>query len=429
MTATIHRLHNTNPVAGYLRVSHHDHRWLDDQLARGTLPFRRFVFEAAHIRQQRQLVGHLRAANCEIVLDSNFAELSSIAKFQGASRQLPWARPDKPWSAEDLVGNRADYVASQIAEFALEEQVDVVLSPNGLIEVGSDWLAAGVRLNQALARTLARSGGSRVAVDYQLIGTMALLREPSFRSDIKAALKDVAAENIWLRTSGHDANSTGTGSRRYIEAVCDLHEINRPLIADMAGGFPALSATAAGAVGGFSFGVGQKEAFRANDYKRVPANGGGGGAKRVYVSELGRWFSEDHFVIMSQAKGAKTRVLCRDTSCCINAGDDMIDNRNGHFLKSRAAQIEQISRVPDERREADFLLKQIGPALRTARALSRLDYTDNKVLRIIHEEKKRLTLMNDVFADLLINSENRDRSEAPHFRGNTNAVVLLGRGA
>lgn len=113
MTATIHRLHNTNPVAGYLRVSHHDHRWLDDQLARGTLPFRRFVFEAAHIRQQRQLVGHLRAANCEIVLDSNFAELSSIAKFQGASRQLPWARPDKPWSAEDLVGNRADYVASQ----------------------------------------------------------------------------------------------------------------------------------------------------------------------------------------------------------------------------------------------------------------------------------------------------------------------------
>lgn len=429
MTATIHRLHNTNPVVGYLRVGHRDHRWLEDQLARGTLPYRRFVFEAAHIRQQRQLVSLLRAANCEIVLDSNFAELSSIGKFQGASRQLPWARPDRPWSAEDLAGNRADYVASQIAEFALEEQVDVVLSPNGLVEVGSDWLRAGVRLNQALARTLSRSGGSHISLDYQLISTMALLRELDFRADIKSALKDVAAENVWLRTSGHDANSTGTGSRRYIEAVCDLHEINRPFIADMTGGFPALSAAAAGAVGGFSYGVGQKEAFRAADYRREPADGGGGGPKRIYVSELGRWFSEDQFIIMSQAKGAKTKVLCRDTSCCTNGGDDMIDNRNGHFLKSRAAQIEQISRVPDDRREADFLLRQIGPALRTARALARLDYGDDKTLKTIQDEKRRLTLMNDVLADLLMDSGNRSRSEAPLFRGNTNAVVILGRGA
>ena len=264
MAATIHRLHNTNPVAGYLRVGHRDHKWLEDQLARGALPYRRFVVEAAHIRQQRQLVKLLREASCEIVLDTNFAELSSVGKFQGASRQLPWAREDRPWRADDLVGNRADYVASQIAEFATEERVNVVLSPNGLIDVGSDWLTAGVRMNLALARALA--GGQRISLDYQLIGTMALLREIDFRADVKAALSDVVAENVWLRTSGHDANSTGTGSRRYIEAVCDLHEINRPFIADMTGGFPALSAAAAGAIGGFSFGVGQKEAFRANKF-------------------------------------------------------------------------------------------------------------------------------------------------------------------
>ena len=56
MTATIHKLHNSNAVAGYLRVGHRDHKWLEDQHARGALPYRRFVFEAAHIRQQRQLV-------------------------------------------------------------------------------------------------------------------------------------------------------------------------------------------------------------------------------------------------------------------------------------------------------------------------------------------------------------------------------------
>ena len=429
MTATIHRLHNTNPIAGYLRVGHRDHKWLEDQLARGALPYRRFVFEAAHIRQQRQLVGQLRDASCEIVLDTNFAELSSIGKFQGASRQLPWAREDRPWSADDLAGNRAEYVASQIAEFAIEERVDVILSPNGLIEAESDWLTAGVRMNQALARTLNQSGGNHISLDYQLISTMALLRAMGFRADVKAALSDVAAENVWLRTSGHDTNSTGTGSRRYVEAVCDLHEINRPFIADMTGGFPAFSAAAAGAIGGFSFGVGQKEAFRANDYKREPVAGGGGGPKRVYLDQLGRWISEDQFTIMIQAKGARTKLLCPVTSCCANGRDDMIDNRNGHFLKSRAAQIDQISRVPDDRREADFLLKHIGPALRAARALARLDYGDAKTTKTILEEKKRLTLMNDVLADMLVDSGNRTRSEAPLFRGNTNSLVILGRGA
>lgn len=429
MTATIHRRHNSTPVASYLRVGHRDHKWLEDQQARGALPYRRFVFEAAHIRQQRQLVSLLRDANCEIVLDTNFAELSSVGKFQGASRQLPWARDDRPWSAEDLVGNRADYLASQIAEFAVEEHVDAILSPNGLIEAGNDWLTAGVRMNAALYRTLQRSGVNHIALDYQLIGTMALLRESAFRAKVKVTLDEVAAENVWLRTSNNDANSTGTGSRRFVEAACDLHEINRPFIADMTGGFPALSAVAAGAIGGFSFGVGQKEAFRANDYKREPVAGGGGSPKRVYVNELGRWISEDQFVIMAQAKGAKTRLICRDTSCCANGKDDMIDNHNGHFLKSRAAQIEQISRVPDDRREADFQLKHIGPALRTARGLARLDYGDKKTLKTILDEKKRLTLMNDVLADMLVDSGNRTRSEAPLFRGNTNSLAILGRGA
>ena len=123
------------------------------------------------------------------------------------------------------------------------------------------------------------------------------------------------------------------------------------------------------------------------------------------------------------------RLFCRDTSCCPSGRDDMIDNHNGHFLKSRAAQIEQISRVPDDRREEDFLLRHIGPALRTARALAGLDYGDEKTRKTILDEKKRLTLMNDVLADLLENSGNRTRSEVPLFRGNTNSLVILGRGA
>lgn len=427
MTATIHRLHKSTPVASYLRVGHRDHKWLEDQLARGALPNRRFVFEAAYIRQQRDLVSLLRAANCEIVLDTNFAELSSIGKFQGTVSRVPWAIGDRPWLADDPAGNRADFVASQIAEFAIEEKVHAIVSPSGLLDADALWLKAGMQLNHSLARALQRAGGSHITLDYHLIGTAALLRQQDFRCDLKAALSDVAAENIWLRMSGFDAQTTGAGTRRYIEAACDLHELDRPLIADMTGGFPALAAAAFGAISGFSHGVGRGERFSSKDYRRPPM--AGGGPKRVYLDELGRWVSEDQFEIMSQAKGAKTKLFCRDVSCCTNGRDDMIENRNGHFLKSRAAQIEQISRVPDDRREADFLLKQIGPALRTARALARLDYGDEKTLKTILDEKKRLTLMNDVLADMLADSVNRTRSEAPLFRGNTNSLAILGRGA
>lgn len=430
MSATIHRLHSAKPIAGFIRVGHRDHVWLEGQLAKGALPFKRFIFEAAHIGQQRSLVKALRNANCEILLDTNFAELSSIGKFQSAAAKLPWAHPDdRPWIPDDLAGNRATFVASQIVEFAAEERVDVILGPSGLVEPDLNWLHAGVRLNEELSSILARTGGNRISMDYQLIGTMALLREPDFRADVKAALSDIAAENIWLRTSGYDANSTGTGTRRYIEAVCDLHSLNRPMIADMTGGFPALGAAAAGAIGGFSHGVGQKEAFRASEYRREPVGGGGGGPRRVFVSELGCWFSEDKFLSISQAKGAKSRLFCRNTSCCPQGADDMIDNRNGHFLQSRAFQIDQISRVPDERKEADFLSRHLGPALRNARALARLSYEDTKALKSIQDEKKRLTLMGEVLTDMLADSATRSRTDSPHFRGGANTITLLGQGA
>jgi hypothetical protein len=428
MTATIHRLHNTNPIAGFVRVGHRDHKWLEDQLARGALPYRRFVFEAAHIRQQRQLVDLLRKAQCEIVLDTNFAELSSVGKFQGSVSRAPWAIGDRPWLADDPAGNRADFVASQIAEFAIGERVDAIISPSGLLNADALWLKAGVKMNHALFRALQRAGGSHIALDYHLIGTSKLLQQNDFRNDVKAALAEVESDNIWLRMSGFDANSSGTGTRRYIESVCDLHELGRPFIADMTGGFPALAAAAAGAISGLAHGIGRGEWFCSRDYQRIRLYGGGG-PKRVYVTELGRWVSEDQFVIMAQTKGAKGKLLCPDTSCCANGKDDMIDNRNGHFLKSRAAQIEQISRVPDDRREQDFLVRHIGPALRTARALARLEFGDEKTKKTILDEKKRLTLMNDVLADMIVDAENRTRSEAPLFRGNSNSLVVLGRGA
>lgn len=429
MSATVLRLHNARSIAAVIRVGHRDHRWLEDRLLSGRLPYRRYVFEAAHIDEQMQLVEALKKAGHEIILDTNFAELGSIGKFNGAASKLPWARKDRPWRAEDLGGNRSAFLASQMAEFAISRKVNVILSPSHLCEEEQNWLPRDAQLSNALRVALDRLGGSNIAVDFQLILTAALLKQEVFREETKAVLADVDAENVWLRTSGFDAHSTGTGTRRFIEAVRDLHSCGKPLVGDMVGGMPALAAAAAGAIGGISHGVGQKESFRASEYRRVPVSGGGGGARRVYVADLGRWISEDQFRQIVQTKGAKSKLFCRDSECCPQGKDDMIDNPKAHFLHQRAAQIRDLSRVPEMRREEHFLVHHIGPALSTSRALARLKFEDSKTLDLIQSEKKRLGLMNDVLRDLLVDSAEASRSEAPLFRGgNGNLAVLGGRG-
>lgn len=427
MSATIHRLHNTQPIAAFLRVGHRDHRWLEERQAASNLPIRRFVFEAAHIGAQRSLVDQLRAAGCEIVLDTNFAELGSLGRFNGAVSRLPWAIEGRPWQTDDFGGNRTAYVASQMAEFAVANDVAVVLSPSHLLEEDDEWMALDLALFDALRRALDSAGGSHIALDYHLIATAALLKEEEFRASIKQDLSGIVADNLWLRTSGFDAHSTGTGTRRYIEALRDLHEIKLPFVADMTGGFPALAAASSGAVGGISHGLARKEAFRAADYRRVPTGGGGGGTKRIYLADLDRWVNEEQFLAMTSTRGVRSRLVCTDTACCAQGRDDMIDNPKGHFITQRIRQIEDLSRVPEARREEHFLLRHLAPALRTVRALSKTRFENQSISFLLQKERKRLSSMIDVFGALLSETESDTRSSTPVFRGAAGGLALLGR--
>jgi hypothetical protein len=73
MAGTVHVLHpHSAALAGFLRVGHTGHRKLDALIAAGRFPYRRVVFDAAHLSEQRELLKVLRANGCEIVLDPNF---------------------------------------------------------------------------------------------------------------------------------------------------------------------------------------------------------------------------------------------------------------------------------------------------------------------------------------------------------------------
>jgi hypothetical protein len=54
------------------------HRRLEQFLAAGQLPVQRFMVEAGAFKKQSDLINALRQNRCEIVLDTNIAELSVI---------------------------------------------------------------------------------------------------------------------------------------------------------------------------------------------------------------------------------------------------------------------------------------------------------------------------------------------------------------
>ena len=143
-------------------------------------------------------------------------------------------------------------------------------------------------------------------------------------------------------------------------------------MADCAGGLAALAALAFGAVCGICHGVGQKEDFRANVWKRPPAGGGSG--RRIYIPELDRHFSEDQLNVIFAARGGRPRFGSR--------------------------QLDDLSVVPDVRRAEHFLLRHVEPAVRSARLGARLKIADDDTRRLVDDARKRLVRFRDALDDL-----------------------------
>lgn len=418
MAATVHVLHAKPPVIGsFLRVGHTGHRKLEALIAASRVRFRRFVFDAAHIVEQRDLLATLRRSGCEIVLDPNVAETATPGRFDSSVSALPWGNPDRPWTPADYGRVRNLDTAKAIADFAIRHNVDAVLAPTHWIEViPSPWMSVDLRLCEELRHELDRAGGKHIAVDFQIITTNTLLKDGPTRETLISGIRNVPIENVWLRASGFGATATGTATRAFIEAARNFHDIGKPVVADYAGGFAALAAAAFGGVGGICHGMGQKETFRIGDWRKTTAGGGGSG-KRIYVPELDRSFTEEQLNILFSVKGTRARFGCNDTTCCPHGAEDMVENPHRHFVIQRSRQIKNLSEAPEARRAEHFLLHHLDPAVRSARLASRLKLGSDDIAKVIVETKKRLINLRDPLGDLHASSVSATRSSAPKFRG------------
>lgn len=418
MSATVHVLHPKLPsISGFLRVGHTGHRKLEELIAANRIRFQRFVFDAAHLEEQKDLLHLLQKAGCEIILDPNTAEMAAKGRFDSSVSKLPWGNPDRPWQPDDFGKSRNLDTAKAIAEFAVKYDVDAILSPAHFAdEMPSPWTIVDLRICEELRHELDRAGGSHVAIDYQIVTTNTFLKEKIVRDALVANIRHLPIENVWLRASGFGASATGAATRAFIESARGFHELNRPIIADYAGGFSALAAAAFGAVGGFCHGVAQKENFRISEWEK-PAKGGGGSAKRIYIPELDRAFKSEQLSAFFGIKGTRARFVCNDTKCCPHGTEDMIENPHRHFIIQRSKQIEALANVPEKHRAEHFLLHQLDPAVRSARFASRLKIENDEIVNIVTGAKKRLDHLRDPLGDLHTSSHSASRSADPTFRG------------
>ncbi len=424
MPATLHVLRPASPpLAGFLRVGHTGHRKLEVMHAAGRLPYRRIVFEAAHMEGQQDLLRVLKEAGSEIVVDTNFAEMAAPGKFQSSVSHLPWANPSRPWEPSDFGIGRNLNVAQAMAEFAVRLGATAVLAPTHLVqERNNPWRKVDRSLCESLRYELDRAGGSDIAIDYQLIITNALFREKMNRAEIIEEIRGAPVENIWFRVSGFGNNATGAGVRHYIEAARDFHSLGQPLVADGAGGFAGLALLAFGGVGGISHGVAQKESFDAGSWRRPPSDRGGGLSPRAYVAEFDRYFDRAQLEALLSARGARSQFVCNDTACCRHGSDDMLENGHSHFITQRDRQLRTLSTSSEGLRSEMFILRMLDPAIRAARIGDKMKFSDEAIAEVVNKAKTRLIRFRDVMADLNEKSSSVSRTRVPPFRGGTRVL-------
>lgn len=105
-----------------------------------------------------------------------------------------------------------------------------------------------------------------------------------------------------------------------------------------------------------------------------------------------------------------------------------MENPHAHFITQRSRQLENLSAVPAARRSEHYLLRQLEPAVRSARLGAKLKIAEDDTRQLVDDARKRLVGLRDALDDLEARGGVATRSEAVAFRGGGGAVAaVLGR--
>jgi hypothetical protein len=419
MMSNVVSLYPPQPLlAGYLRVGHDGHRRLPHMLSVGRLKYKRFVFEAAYIETQTELLKALISAGCEIVLDTNFTEMFFDGKQGSTITKLPWANHDRPWQPADFQLPRNFDAARQIAEFATKYSINSIISPSHVVGPANVATSSFDRLIcESLRMELDKLGQQEIKLDFQLSLAASVLGDQISRQSLVGGLTDLPIDNLWLRIENFGASSTGAAIQKVVNFAKDFHECGKPLIVDYAGGLAGLATLSLGTAGSLCHGIGMKENFDLSHWKNKPS--GSGGNKYVYVSELDKKFKPKQLQLFLDARGSKSKFSCNNQECCVHA-NDMTDRHDEHFITQRSKQLQDLARFPADKRTEHFLLNHVGAAVRMGELSTKLKIDDEALSKALVENKKRLQRMQEAL--MTAARGNLSFSKVPVFRGGKNKI-------
>lgn len=416
----------TQPIAHYLRIGHTGYRELESLLENGRLLARRVVVSASKLKFQNELVSALKTAGTEIILDTDAAELSALARCDGTVRTAPWASigDGSPLLPEHFAAGAKGDVIGQIARFAVEHKFDAVLAPGHFIRNGNqdDWFDVDRNACAALRKALDREGGGRIGIDYALILTYTHLHDEAIRGALLPGLQDLPFDNLWIRASGFGSDATPMGAKRYITALTGFHNLGKPVIADYVGGLIGLAAVAFGASSGIAHGVGEYERFNAGQWdkpRQKKEDGGGGGRTiRVVIPGLDKSVTRKELEILANARGGHRLVVCGERECCLHGREDMTKNWRAHFQNQRFRQTRSLELVPDLRRIRHFLDTYMAEADRLARQVKNLKIDDKNLTLRLEKHSHLVEMRRTVLENLQeIRGDSPPRAPAAVRRG------------
>ena len=176
--------------------------------------------------------------------------------------------------------------------------------------------------------------------------------------------------------------------------------MQKPIIADCAGGLAALGVTAFGAAAGIAHGVAEKERFDASAWRRRPGAGGGGQNGRLYLPGIDRHCKLADVRAIMEARGGRRLLACQDRDCCPRGLADMLNDPKAHFLTQRRTQLLDLQRMPDLRRTSRFLDYHLASADRTARQVAKLKIPDDRIQESLRRATLRLDRLRGVLEEL-----------------------------
>lgn len=410
MTNVVYLHGQPTPIARFLRVS--EHRRLEHLLEADRLPYDRFVIEAGSLKEQLDLVSALKQRGHDLVLDTNVAELSAIAKFAGHARNAPWANPDGILTEAHLKPGSNQGIIAGIAQVAVKHGFARVQAPSHFLSGPRDsWFGVDLDNCAALRRALDAEGGSEIEIDYPLMIPNRVLNDTAERRSLILSLELAPADAIWLRISGFGANGTGAGTRKYISAVRDFHVLGKPIVADGVGGLAGLAIVAFGAACGLAYGVAARERFDASGWHKPPNPGGGGGAQySVLLQGIDALLRREDAEMIINAPSGRRLCACMDRRCCPQGFDDTRKDPKGHFLRQCAFRCDDLSIVPEPMRARHYLDKNLKEDERRAKQLAKLKVPDEKLNIRLTENAKRLDRFSEVLDNLEQTSAEATRS-------------------